>query len=93
LRMQRALRSCVMPGATSVLGVLEAATIYYAVTMLGKHAVLAFISVMMSLGIAGLIVVSALRILLVFLAWKWEMRSLLVALAVWWGAWSIVNLS
>jgi len=93
LRMRRALRSCVMPGATSILGVIEAATIYYATATLGKHAVLPFISLMMSLGVAGLIVVSALRILLVFLAWKWEMRSLLIALAVWWGAWSIVNLS
>jgi len=91
--MRRALRSCVMPGATSILGVIEAATIYYAVVALGKHAVLPFISLMMSLGITGLIVVGALRILLVFLAWKWRMPSLLVALAIWWGAWSIVNLS
>jgi len=73
-------------------GTIEAFTIWFAVSELGKHAVLPFISWCTRLGLPGLFPVVFLRLLLVYLCYRWNMHYINIILFFWWCIWSVLNL-
>lgn len=79
--------------ATTLAGVIEAISIWYAVGTLGKQALLPFIRLMINYGVLGLSIVSLLRCLLVYTIHRLGDKPLLAALLAWWLLWIPINLS
>ncbi len=91
LKAWKSLRRCLAISA-ALIGVVESYTIWYAVTYLGKYALLPFIRFLLGFGTIGLIGLFALRSLIVVIAYRFRLDYVNAALVVWWGTWSFVNL-